>query len=148
MRFNEVRNEVLPKKVRRAKVRRRRIGFFIALLLLVAGVVAAIALPRNPAQAAKRYRATKEIVRDQATGQLRKPTAAETEAMVAQLSVLTNRSTEGLTVQPAAQGGQKVDLQGRFGGVVLGRAKADGGTEVQCVFTMAEAVEFLGLEEE
>jgi len=39
-------------------------------------------------------------------------------------------------------------LEGRFGGVVLGRAHADGTTEVRCVFTMEEAAEFLGLEED
>ena len=38
-----------------------------------------------------------------------------------------------------------MDLKGRFGGVVLGRANADGTTEVRCVFTMEEAEEFLGL---
>jgi hypothetical protein len=40
-----------------------------------------------------------------------------------------------------------MDLDGRFGGVVLGRAKDDGTTEIRCVFTMEEAVAFLGLEE-
>jgi hypothetical protein len=30
---------------------------------------------------------------------------------------------------------------------VLGRANADGTTEVRCVFTMEEAAEFLGLQE-
>lgn len=145
MRSKEVRSDVPRKRARSGK--RGRIGIFLALMLLAAAVVGVIVLPRNPAQASKKYHATKAIILDQTTGQLRMPTAEETDKMVAQLSVLTNRSTEGLTVEPAAQGGQKMDLQGRFGGVVLGRAKADGGTEVQCVFTMEEAVEFLGLEE-
>jgi hypothetical protein len=135
-------------KTKRAKSKRVSVVIFASLVVLAIAVVATIALPRNSSQAKqKKFRATKEIVLDQATGKLRKPTAEETDLMVEQISKLTNRSTEGLTVQPAAQGGEMMDLDGRFGGVVLGRARADGTTEVRCVFTMEEAVAFLGLEE-
>jgi hypothetical protein len=135
-------------KATRAKSKRVRVAIFASLVLLAIAVVAAIALPRNSSQAKqKKFKATKEIILDQATGTLRKPTPEETDLMVAQISSLTNRSTEGLTVQQSAQGGEMMDLDGRFGGVVLGRAKADGTTEVRCVFTMEEAVAFLGLEE-
>ena len=41
-----------------------------------------------------------------------------------------------------------MNLEDRFGGVVLGRATADGGTEVRCVFTLEEATDFLGLTED
>jgi hypothetical protein len=68
--------------------------------------------------------------------------------MVLQISQLTNRSTEGLTEMPAANGGVAMDLQGRFRSVILGRANADGTTEVRCVFSIEEAAEFLGLEQE
>ena len=95
----------------------------------------------------KKYVATKEIIRDKGTGQLRLPTTEETNALVDQVSALTNRSTDGLTVTQSANGGKMMSLEGRFGGVVLGRALADGTTEVRCVMTMAEAEEFLGLEE-
>jgi hypothetical protein len=95
----------------------------------------------------KKYVATKEIIRDKATGQLRLPTTEETQALVDQVSTLTNRSAEDLTVKQLPNGGRMMSLEGRFGGVLLGRALADGTTEVRCVLTMQEAVEFLGLEE-
>jgi hypothetical protein len=98
-------------------------------------------------KAGKKYVATKEIIFDKARGQLRLPTPDETQALVDQISSLTNRSAEGLTISQSPGGARMMGLEGRFGGVVLGRALADGTTEVRCVTTMAEAVEFLGLEE-
>ena len=98
-------------------------------------------------KAGKKYVATQEIIFDRATGTLRLPTADETQALVDQISALTNRSTENLATTASANGGQMMSLEGRFGGVVLGRARADGTTEIRCVTTMEEAVEFLGLEE-
>ena len=67
--------------------------------------------------------------------------------MVDRVSALTNRSSEGLTVNQQPNGMKLVNLEGRFNGVVLGRANADGTTEIRCVFSMEEAAEFLGLEE-
>ncbi|HEX7175576.1 MAG TPA: hypothetical protein VF240_09990 [Pyrinomonadaceae bacterium] len=95
----------------------------------------------------KKYVATEEIILDKASGKLRKPTAEETQVMVDQVSSLTNRSSDGLAVNTQANGMKLVNLEGRFNGVVLGRANADGTTEVRCVFTMEEAAEFLGLQE-
>ena len=129
---------------------RRRIAIaaiLTALVLAVAVGVMGVSQKSSTAQG-KKYKATREIIRDEATGALRKPTETETDAMVLQISQLTNRSTEGLTEMEAANGGVAMDLQGRFKSVVLGRAKADGTTEVRCVFSMEEAAEFLGLEQE
>ncbi len=138
-----------PSGKTRKRSNRTRLGVFVGLVVLVIGFVAAFTAPRNSSHASpKKYKATKEIILDQATGTLRKPTPEETETMVSDLAVLTNRSTTGLTVTPGAQGSQMVDLQGRFGGVALGRANPDGTTEVRCVFTLEEAEEFLGLEED
>jgi hypothetical protein len=130
----------------------KRLLRVVATLVLSIGVGALVfaqAAPAQPAQAknGKKYVATKEIIRDKATGQLRVPTTEETQALVDQVSALTNRSTEGLTVTQSANGGKMMSLEGRFGGVILGRALPDGTTEVRCVLTMEEAVEFLGLEE-
>jgi len=136
-------------KTKKTRGKRAPVKLLIAFVILGIAIVAVFALPRNSSQAKpKKFRATREIVLDKATGRIRKPTSEETELMVAQISSLTNRSTEGLTVQPAGNGGEMMDLEGRFGGVVLGRAKEDGTTEVRCVFTMEEAAAFLGLEEE
>jgi hypothetical protein len=146
MRSKPVRNEG---KAKRAKSLRVRIGVFAVLAVLAIAVVAAIALPRNSSQASpKKYKATKEIIFDKATGTVRKPTADETDAMVSQISVLTNRSSEGLTVKQGPNGMKSVDLEGRSNAVTLGRANADGTTEIRCVFSVEEAAEFLGLEEE
>lgn len=103
--------------------------------------------PAPPVNNGKTYVATKEIIFDQASGKVRVPTAGETQQLVAQLSSLTNRTTEGLTAKQLPNGTKQISLEGRFGGVVLGRAKADGSTEVRCVTSMEEAVAFLGLEE-
>jgi CHASE1-domain containing sensor protein len=144
--------KALPIRTPNAKVKatRRRIGMLALLFaVLLAVTLGTVGLSRSSSQASqKKYRATKEIVLDKATGALRKPTAEETDAMVAQISVLTNRSSDGLTTRDYANGSKGMNLEGRFQGVVLGRAIADGSTEVRCVFTMNEAADFLGLEQE
>jgi hypothetical protein len=135
-----------PKNSRRT-FNRTRIGLILSAIA-VALAIGTIALSRTSTQAQKKgYVATREIILDKATGKLRKPTAQETEEMVAQLRSLTNHSTEDLTQVQHRNGMVSMDLKGRFGGVVLGRANADGTTEVRCVFTMEEAEEFLGLVE-
>lgn len=140
--------EGLPGKTKRTRGKRARVGIFVALVVLAAAVFGAIALPRNSSQASQtKYRATKEIIRDDATGQLRKPTPEETDAIVAQISSLTKRPIANLPTKRSANGTEMMDLQGGSNGVVLGRATADGGTEVRCVFTLEEAIDFLGLEE-
>jgi hypothetical protein len=139
-------------KPKRGKARRTHIGIILTLVVL-ALAVGTLALSRSTSkansspQSKKKYVATQEIVRDQATGRLRKPTDEETQAIVDQVTAFTNRSSEGLTSTPLANGGVKVDLQGRFSGVTLGRANADGTTEVRCVMSMEEAANFLGLVE-
>lgn len=138
----------LPGRVPRIKkITRTCIGLILSAVL-IALTVGTMALSRTSTQAQKKkYVATKEIIRDQTSGRLRKPTNEETDEMVDQLKTLTNRSSEGLTATTHPNGMTSVNLEGRFGGVVLGRANADGTTEVRCVFTMEEAAEFLGLEE-
>ena len=134
---------------RRLKGRFARVGMLAAFVVLGAALVATMALPRSSSKASpKKYRATKAIVLDKATGALRKPTQDETDTMVNQIGVLTNRSSEGLTVNESPNGMKSVDLQGRFNSVTLGRANADGTTEIRCVFSVEEAADFLGLEEE
>ena len=143
------------KEKRRSNV---RIAAILAMIVAVAGLTAVVfsqdknsvrrKTPRTPAPATKKsYIATKEIIFDQASHTLRKPTTQETDELVAQISSLTNRSSEGLTARQLPNGTKQVNLQGRFGGVVLGRARADGTTEIRCVTSMEEAVDFLGLEE-
>jgi hypothetical protein len=140
-----MRSTAFPDTVQKAKKIRTILIFSVVAIALS---FVTVALSRNPSKSSqKKYVATREIVRDQVTGQLRKPTSEELSAMVDQLKTLTNRSAEGLKAKQHPNGMVSMNLEGRFGGVVLGRANADGTTEVRCVFTMEEAAEFLGLEE-
>lgn len=120
----------------------------LAVFVLLVGVWTMVSSQSaQQGKGGKKYVATEEIILDKASGKLRKPTAEETQVMVDQVSSLTNRSSDGLAVNTQANGMKLVNLEGRFNGVVLGRANADGTTEVRCVFTMEEAAEFLGLQE-
>ena len=118
-----------------------------AAAMLLLSVFAISGYAQSSTSNGKKFVATKEIIFDQASKTLRKPTQAETDAMVAEIGTLTNRSTDGLTTKTLANGGIKMDLQDRFQGVVFGRANADGTTEVRCVMTLEEAIDFLGLQE-
>jgi hypothetical protein len=131
-----------------------RVVTIATLILAVAGISTAVlsknqglSKGRQESAKTKRYVATRAIIFDQASGQLRKPTVEETQALVSKVSAITNRSSEGLRVTSYPNGMKVMDSEGRFGSVVLGRANADGTTEVRCVFSMEEAAEFLGLEE-
>jgi len=131
---------------------RKRIGL-VFLTVLIATVAGMLAVSRSTSQARsgqgqqKRYIATKDVIVDQTTGQRRKPTDEEIQALVAQVSALTNRSSDGLTVTKRPDGSQMVDLQDRFNSVALARANDDGSTDVRCVTSMEEAADFLGLQE-
>ena len=139
-------------KSKRGRTKRTYIGLILTVVVL-ALALGAVAFSRttskaNPSpQSKKRYMATQEIILDQSTGRVRKPTVEETQAIVDQVTAFTNRSSEGLTAVTLPSGAQAVDLEGRFSGVTLGRANADGTTEIRCVTSMEEAANFLGLVE-
>ncbi|MGI8733276.1 MAG: post-PEP-CTERM-1 domain-containing protein [Pyrinomonadaceae bacterium] len=146
-----------PQFSRQKTKRLVRIAAILAAIIAVAGITTVVLsqdkgsarkkTPQTAPATGKHYVATKEIIFDQASSTLRKPTTEETAELVAQISSLTNRSTDGLTAKELPNGTKQINLQGRFGGVVLGRARADGSTEIRCVTSMQEAVDFLGLEE-
>ena len=95
----------------------------------------------------KKYKATRNIVVDKKTGELRKPTDEEITELVGTLKTLTKRE-ENLRDQAAPGGGVALDLDGGYGGTILSRPRADGTFETRCVFTFEEAIEFLGLVQE
>jgi hypothetical protein len=139
-------------KSKKRNVKRKRVGLvFVAVLIAIVGVTLAFSKSTSQARSGqgqqKRYIATREVTLDQTTGQRRKPTDEEIETLVAQVSALTNRSSEGLTVTKRPDGTQMMDLQDRFNNVALARANQDGTTSVRCVTSMEEAAEFLGLQE-
>lgn len=141
-----------PDKIKRRMAKRSHVGVILTLVVL-ALAVGTFTFSRSTTQAnsspqsKKKYVATEEVVLDQATGRLRKPTVEETQAIVDQVTALTNRSSEGLISLQQPDGSTKVGLEGRYSGVTLGRANADGTTEVRCVMSMEEAADFLGLVE-
>jgi hypothetical protein len=98
-------------------------------------------------QAGKTYVPTREITVDKQTGKVRKPTAEETQELVASLSSMLSRSTEGLTARTLPDGARQVTLEGRFAPVAIARPRADGTMEVRCVTSFDEAADFLGLVE-
>ena len=127
-------------------------AIFVAVVSLVAtdsskGVSAATNPMPTPVTQ-KRYKATRPIVVDRQTGQLRMPTTQETDEMVNNLATLASRPTEGLQQTATSSGGVAVNLGGGYGGVMLGRPNANGTWETQCVFTFDEGAEFLGITED
>jgi len=124
-----------------------------AVAIFSFAVLSSITSSSNNAQAStaapnqRRFKGTRPLVLDQQTGQQRLPNQEEVEEVIATLSVLANRP-ENLPETPTAAGGISVDLEGGFGGVMLGRPNADGTWETKCVFTFAEGTEFLGLVED
>lgn len=93
------------------------------------------------------YVATRKIIFDRDAKILRFPTAEEVDKLVSDLKRLTDRSTENLKRMPLKNGGEGIDLDGRFGGVMLARSRPDGSSEIKCVFDFEEGARFLGLVE-
>lgn len=131
-----------------ARPRRRKARMIAAIVLSIStGSVAAS--PQSQARPkAKKYMATQEITVDKATGALRRPTATETQELVATLVRMLNTSSEGLDPKTLPNGVVVVDLEGRFAPVMLAKPNPDGTTEVRCVTTFEEATAFLGLVED
>ena len=123
----------------------------VVLSLAGAGSSNGVAASSNPTltpATQKRYKATRPIVVDRQTGQLRVPTKQEMDEVIDNLATLAKRPAEGLQQMSVASGGTAVDLNGGFGGVMLARPKSDGSWETKCVFTFEEGAEFLGILED
>jgi hypothetical protein len=118
-------------------------------ILGIASCALALSLSAGAADAADgsgKYKATRAITVDSATGKLRKPTAAEIDRLVSDLKTMTRQPVvTKMTSNAHNTGGDTAKLDKDFGGVMLARPKADGGFETRCVFTFEEGAEFLGL---
>lgn len=151
------------RKEKQARKPRSRVGLIAVTLAsaamlafvvgtLVAGPTASAQPAGTPAQSQADGEATtvtfanQKIKIDPQTGKLRTPTAEEARAIMDTVAGLTNRSTEGLRVEQAANGVKKMDLQGRFQTVVLAKPNPDGTNEIRCVSTPEEAAAFLGID--
>ena len=91
------------------------------------------------------YVAERKIVRDSATGELRRPTKKETAELVASLKQMLSPDLSDVAVSKTPDGGGRLALHGRFQEVMLARPAADGTMETRCVSSMEEAAAFLGL---
>lgn len=122
-------------------MRQAILGIASCALALCLGVTTADAADGNG-----KYKATRAITVDSASGKLRKPNAAEIDKLVADLKAMTRQPVvKEMTSTARNTGGQTAKLDKDFGGVMLARPKADGGFETRCVFTFEEGAEFLGL---
>jgi hypothetical protein len=85
---------------------------------------------------------------DRATRTVRRPTRQEAQQLVSWLRTALDRSGRGLASTVKEDGTRQVTVQGRFGGVIVARARSDGSMETRCVSTFEEATAFLGLRPE
>jgi hypothetical protein len=100
----------------------------------------------DAADGSGKYKATRAITVDSATGKLRKPTTAEIDKLVSDLKSMTRQPVATAMVSTSHNtGGVTAKLDKAFGGVMLARPRASGGFETRCVFTFEEGAEFLGL---
>src|SRR5262245_62849185 len=122
-------------------MRRAILGIAICALALSLGAEAA-----NAANGSQKYKATRAITVDSATGKVRKPNAAEIDKLVSDLKAMTRQPVATAMVGTAHNtGGVTAKLDKAFGGVMLARPRADGSFETRCVFTFEEGAAFLGL---
>ena len=114
--------------------------------LALASLTAGTSVSAQAAQGkAKKFRATRAIVVDQQSGDVRMPTEEEVDQIVQNLSTLGQRPDNSLPQSAAANGGVAMDLDGGYGGILLAKPNGDGTFETKCVFTLEEGAEFLGL---
>jgi hypothetical protein len=98
----------------------------------------------NPADT-RSYVAERNIIKDSASGQFRRPTTDETRKLVDELKTMLSPAVSDLQATAVAGGGSRIGAQGRFTEVIIARPAADGRMETRCVSSLEEAAEFLGL---
>jgi hypothetical protein len=116
-----------------------------AIALLVALSTGGCMSAQSAQGKAKKYKGTRAIIVDSATGQLRLPTQEEVDRAVKSISSLVPRPVEEARERTVSSGAIAVSLEG--GGVVLARPNGDGTFETRCVFTFEEGADFLGIVE-
>jgi len=123
-------------------------GLALAAVTLLPATARDVQAAQDQGNAKKKYVATREITVDKVTGQLRKPTATETQELVDSLRSLIKPIAEGAAQVALPSGAMALNLDGQAAPVMLARPNADGTTEVRCVTSFEEALEFLGLVED
>jgi hypothetical protein len=136
------------------------LGIVLATALMVAGIARTDVAASNgditasdqgtqtaPGQQ-KKYKATRAIVKDQQTGELRLPTSEELQQTIDSLSSLTHRDVAAAEATPTGVTGWSALGVSATAGVFVARPNEDGTVETRCVFTFEEAAAFLGLVED
>ena len=132
------------------------LGIMLAATIMVAvsartNVAASPAAEQGPQNAPgqqKKYKATRPIVKDQQTGELRLPTSEELQQTIDSLSSLTHRDLAAAKATPTAVTGWSELGVSATAGVFVARPNEDGTMETLCVFSFEEAAAFLGLVED
>ena len=96
----------------------------------------------------KKYKATRAIVKDKVTGDLRLPTPEELQQTIDSLASLTHRDLAAAAPTATAVSGWSTLGVPAAASVFVARPNADGTFETLCVFSFEEAAAFLGLVEE
>ena len=96
----------------------------------------------------KKYKATRAIIKDKDTGEVRLPTAEELQQTIDSLASLTQRDINAASATPTAVAGWSALGVSPATGIFVARANEDGTMETRCVFTFEEAAAFLGLVED
>lgn len=136
------------------------LGIVLGIVIIVAGIArtnvaasnggstAADQSAQNAPGQQKKYKATRAIVTDKQTGEVRLPTAEELQQTIDSLASLTHRDLAAAQATPTAVTGWSALGVSAAAGVVVARPNEDGTMETQCVFTFEEAAAFLGLVED
>ena len=136
------------------------LGLILAIVMIVAGIArtsvaassggstAADQGPQSAPGQQKKYKATRAIVKDTQTGELRLPTTEELQQTIDSLASLTHRDEAASVDTPTSVGGVSALNASPAAGVFVVRPNEDGTMETRCVFTFEEAAAFLGLVED
>jgi hypothetical protein len=135
------------------------LGLVLATALIVAGITRTNVSASNGSTAMdqgaqnapgqqKKYKATRAIVKDTQTGEVRMPTTEELQQTIDSLASLTHRDVAAAAATPTAVSGWSALGVSAASGVLVARPNEDGTMETRCVFTFEEAVAFLGLVED
>ena len=112
------------------------------------GFAAADQGPQTAPGQQKKYKATRAIIKDKDTGEVRLPTPEELQQTIDSLASLTHRDVNAATATPTAVAGWSALDLSPAAGVWVARANEDGTMETKCVSTFEEAAAFLGFVED
>lgn len=148
------------KKTASTEIQRRPAVIALALVILAIGAISAVSKQlvagkqsadntTSTAPNAKKLASVKvagqDVPLDSQTGKVRPLNAQEAEQLAQGLKKMLNKSADGLTEVPHADGTVEMDLEGRFRHVVVARENEDGTVTQSCVDNPKSAAAALGV---